>query len=206
MAGTDTSALTLEWAMALLLNNPEALKKARAEIDHYIGYDRLVDEPDLSMLPYLQGIAKETMRLYPAAPLLAARESTSNCTIEGFDIPSKTMLLVNAWAIHRDPELWDDPDSFKPERYEGLGDEMYKFKLIPFGLGRRSCPGAGFANREVTLTLATLIQCFEWERVSEDLVDMAEGSGLTMPKGVPLEAMCRVREEMVKVLSEIYNL
>ncbi|KAI3465304.1 hypothetical protein Pfo_021967 [Paulownia fortunei] len=203
MAGTDTSAVTMEWAISLLLNHPEVLKKARMELDHYVGQDRLVDEPDISKLPYLQGIVNETLRLYPAVPLLPPRESSDDCTIGRFDIPSKTMLLVNAWAIHRDPQVWDDPESFKPERYEGLEDEAYKLKLIPFGLGRRKCPGAGLANREVALALSTLIQCFEWERINKELVDMEEGTGLTMPKAKPLEAMCRAREEMKEVLSKL---
>ncbi|KAL3840447.1 hypothetical protein ACJIZ3_025038 [Penstemon smallii] len=190
MAGTDTTAVTMEWAMALLLNHPNMLKKARAELDNHVGHNRLVDEPDLSKIPYLQGIVNEALRLYPAVPLLVPRESSNDCTIEGFDVPSKTMLLVNAWSIHRDPKLWDDPESFKPERYDGLEDEAYKLKLIPFGLGRRRCPGAGLANRE-------------WERIDEELVNMDEGMGLSMPKAKPLEAMCRVREEMREVILEL---
>lgn len=203
MAGTDTSAVTMEWAISLLLNHPEAFNKAKFELDHCVGQARLVDEPDISNLTYLQGIVNETLRLYPAVPLLAPREASGDCTIGGFDVASKTMLLVNAWAIHRDPQLWQEPESFKPERYEGVEDESYRFKLIPFGLGRRKCPGVGLANREVTLALAALIQCFEWERLDQELVDMREGAGLTMPKAKPLEAMCRAREEMVQVLKSL---
>ncbi|KAH6758905.1 hypothetical protein C2S51_019140 [Perilla frutescens var. frutescens] len=203
MAGTDTTAVTMEWAISLLLNHPEVLSKAKSELDHYVGRGRLVDEPDISNLTYLQGIVNETLRLYPAVPLLAPRESSDDCTIGGFEVAGKTMLLVNAWAIHRDPQLWQEPERFKPERYEGMEEDSYRFKLIPFGLGRRKCPGAGLANREVTLALAALIQCFEWERVDEELVDIAEGAGLSMPKEKPLEAMCRARQEMVQV---IFNL
>ncbi|KAK4481533.1 hypothetical protein RD792_012434 [Penstemon davidsonii] len=203
LAGTDTTAVTMEWAMDLLLNHPNVLKKARAELDYHVGHNCLVEEPDLSKLPYLQGIVNEALRLYPAVPLLVPRESSNDCTIGRFDVPSKTMLLVNAWSIHRDPKLWDDPESFKPERYDGLEDEAYKLKLIPFGLGRRRCPGAGLANREVALALASLIQCFEWERIDEELVNMDEGMGLSMPKAKPLEAMCRVREEMREVILEL---
>ncbi|KAG8377489.1 hypothetical protein BUALT_Bualt08G0038200 [Buddleja alternifolia] len=191
----------LEKRMLVLKKKMDAFLQSL--IDEHRGHDRLVDEPDISHLPYLQGIINETLRLYPAVPLLAPRESSDNCTIGWFDIPSKTMLLVNAWALQRDPELWDDPESFKPERYEGLQNEAYKLKLIPFGMGRRSCPGASLANRVMALALAALIQCFEWRRIDEELVDMAEGSGLTMPKAKPLEAMCRAREEMVKFLFEL---
>lgn len=188
--------------MSLLLNNPEVLNKARAELDTYVGHDRLMDETDLPKLPYLQCIINETLRLFPAAPLLSPHESSDDCTIGEFDVPRGTMLLVNAWAIHRDPELWKDPKSFKPERFEDMEGEAYK-KLIHFGLGRRGCPGAALANRVVGLALGTLIQCFEWERVSEEEVDMTEGTGITMPKVKPLEAMCRARPTMINVLSEL---
>ncbi|XP_048335699.1 cytochrome P450 81Q32-like [Ziziphus jujuba] len=199
LAGTDTSAVTLEWAMSNLLNHPHILEKARAELDAQIGQQKLVDESDLSKLPYLQNIISETLRLYPAAPLLVPHCSSQHCTIGGYDIPRDTILLVNAWAIHRDPELWDNPESFKPERFEKGDVEVYK--LMPFGIGRRACPGMGLAQRVVGLTLASLIQCFEWERVSEKQVDMTESKGLTMPKALPLEAMCKAREIMDNIFS-----
>ncbi|KAI9200331.1 hypothetical protein LWI28_006137 [Acer negundo] len=205
-AGTDTSAATIEWAMSLLLNNPAVLKKARAEVDNYVGHDRLVDEPDLAKLPYIQSIVNETLRLYPVAPLLAPHESSDDTTIGGYHVPRQTMLMVNAWAIHRDPKVWDDPTSFKPERFEGLmegGHEADNYKFVPFGLGRRACPGAGLANRVMGLALAALIQCFEWERISEEEVDMSQGSGITMPKAKPLEAMCKSRHSMSTLLSQL---
>ncbi|KAK3016873.1 hypothetical protein RJ639_005888 [Escallonia herrerae] len=111
------------------------------------------------------------------------------------------MLPVNAWAMHRDSKIWDDPTTFRPERFEGLGGEAYKF--VPFGIGRRQWPGAGLANRVMALALAALIQCFEWERVSEDLVDLSGGVGLTMRKAPALEARCRAREQMISVISEL---
>ncbi|GFP96688.1 cytochrome p450 81d11 [Phtheirospermum japonicum] len=200
LAGTDTSAVTIEWAMSALLNNPEKLHKAKIEIDNLIGKDRLINEFDLSKLPYLQNIISETFRLFPAAPLLVPHEASNDCTIGGYDIPRGTILIVNAWAIHRDPRIWDDPTSFNPERFEA--GEVGPTKLIPFGLGRRSCPGMGLANRVVGLTLGSLIQCFEWQRVDEDLVDLTEGKGVSMPKVKPLEAMCNVRDVLQKVLSE----
>ncbi|GMP31380.1 hypothetical protein CsSME_00005617 [Camellia sinensis var. sinensis] len=198
IAGTDTSAVTMEWAMSLLVNHPEVLKKVRAELDIQVGQECLIDEPDLSKLNYLQAIISETFRLFPAAPLLVPHMASNDCTIGGFDVPRDTILLVNAWAIHRNPQVWNDPTSFKPERFEG--GEAEGHKLMPFGMGRRSCPGAGLAQRVVGLTLASLIQCFEWERVSEKVVDLTEGKGLTMPKLEPLEVMCKARDIMNKVL------
>ncbi|KAL0686673.1 hypothetical protein Bca4012_086350 [Brassica carinata] len=190
IGGTDTSAVTLEWALSNLLNHPEVLKKARAEIDDKIGFDRLVDEPDIVNLPYLQNIVSETLRLYPAVPLLLPHVSSDDCKVAGYDVPRGTMVLTNVWAMHRDPKLWEDPELFKPERFEKEGEAE---KLLPFGMGRRACPGAGLAQRLVSLVLATLVQCFEWERVGEELVDMTEDKGVTLPKLVPLRTMCKSR-------------
>ncbi|WCJ35507.1 Cytochrome P450 81Q32 [Euphorbia peplus] len=200
-AGTDTSAAALEWAMSLLLNHPKVLQKARTEVDKVVGKDRLVDESDCSRLTYLNSIINETLRLYPVTPLLVPHESSTDCTIGGYDIPAGTMLLVNAWALHRDPNFWDDPTSFKPERFDGGDTQTYKF--VPFGMGRRACPGAGLANRIVTLTLAALIQCFQWRRLSNEQVDMSEGTGLTMPKAKPLEALYKPSESLIGVLTEL---
>ncbi|KAJ0097272.1 hypothetical protein Patl1_28599 [Pistacia atlantica] len=200
LAGTDTSAVTLEWAMSNLVNHPETLKKARTELDNQIGQDRLMDEPDLSKLQYVQSIVSETLRLYPAAPLLVPHSSSSDSSIGGYDVARETILLVNAWAIHRDPKLWDDPNNFKPERFCNEEGQAHKL-IMPFGLGRRACPGAGLAQRVVGLALGSLIQCFEWERINEEMVDMSEeGRGITMPKAKALEVMCRARPIVNNVL------
>ncbi|XWS75582.1 hypothetical protein CRYUN_Cryun01aG0103000 [Craigia yunnanensis] len=201
LAGTDTSAVTIEWAMSNLLNHPEVLQRARAEIDSQIGQENLIDEADVSKLHYLQSIIFETLRLYPAAPLLIPHMPSSDCTIGGYNVPRGAMVLVNAWAIHRDPKLWDDPTSFKPERFEN-GEKIreYSHKLMPFGIGRRACPGASLAQRLVGLSLGSLIQCFEWERIDGKEIDMSsEGKGTTMPKAQPLVAMCKARPIVNKV-------
>ncbi|XP_050231451.1 cytochrome P450 81Q32-like [Mercurialis annua] len=199
--GTDTTSGSVEWAMSLLVNNPEALNKTRAELDNVVGHDRLVEESDYAKLPYLQNVISETFRLCPVAPLLVPHESLEDFVIGGYDVPRGTMLMVNAWAIHRDPTVWDDPLSYKPERFENLTPDAYK--LIPFGLGRRSCPGAALANRVVSLAIGALVQCFEWKRPSEELVDMTEGAGISMPKALPLEALCKPRDAMINFLKEI---
>ncbi|RDX76642.1 Cytochrome P450 81E8, partial [Mucuna pruriens] len=187
LAGTDTSAVTLEWAMSNLLNHPEILNKAKNELDTHIGQNRLVDEPDILKLPYLQSIVYETLRLHPSAPLLLPHLSSEDCTIGEYNVPQNTIVLVNAWTIHRDPKLWSDSTHFKPERFEKEGEAN---KLLAFGLGRRACPGANLAQRTVSLTLALLIQCFEWKRINKEEIDMTEGKGLTVAKKHPLEAMC----------------
>ena len=198
--GTDTSAMTLEWAMSNMINHHNVLKKARVELDNQIGQEKLIDEPNVNKLHYLQNIISETLRLYPVAPLLVPHLSSNDFTIGGYDIPRDTMLLVNAWAIQRDPKLWDDATSFKPERFGMSESDLYK--LMSFGLGRRACPGAGLVRRTLGLTLGSMIQCFEWKRVTMEEVDMAEGNGVTMPKVIPLEAMCKARPIMHKVLSK----
>ncbi|KAL4559598.1 hypothetical protein LXL04_031741 [Taraxacum kok-saghyz] len=202
-AGTDTSAGTMEWAMSLLLNHPQVLQKAQNEIDTVIGNDRFLDESDIINLPYLRCIINETQRMKPVGPLLVPHESSEDCTIGGYKVPSGTMLLVNQWAIHHDPKIWPDPKSFKPERFEGLDGTRDGFKLMPFGSGRRSCPGEGLAVRVMGSTLGLMIQCFESERMSEKLVDMTEGPGLTMPKADPLVANCKPRLVMQNLLSQL---
>ncbi|KAK4284280.1 hypothetical protein QN277_001135 [Acacia crassicarpa] len=200
LAVTDTSAVTLEWAMSSLLNHPEILRKARQEIDTQIGQEHLIDEQDALKLPYLQSIVSETFRLHLAAPVLVPHLSSEDCTIGDYNIPRDTIVLINAWAIHRDPQLWIDPLCFKPERFQ---KEEVANKLMQFGLGRRACPGSGLAQRTVSWALGLLIQCFEWERVSEEEIDMTEGAGLTLSKVVPLEAMCKAQQHIIgKVVSE----
>ncbi|GKV52449.1 hypothetical protein SLEP1_g59026 [Rubroshorea leprosula] len=203
-AGTETTSNTLEWALSLLLNHPEVMEKARKEIENVVGLERLIEESDLPKLSYLRGIISETMRMYPPVPLLLPHESTEDCTVGGYRIPAETLLFINVWAIQNDPKVWEDPRKFKPERFEGVeGTGRDGFKLMPFGSGRRACPGDGLALRMVGFTLGSLIQCFEWEKIEEETVDITEGIGLTMPKAVPLQAKCRPWPAMIKLLSQL---
>ncbi|XP_062212476.1 cytochrome P450 81Q32-like [Phragmites australis] len=200
-AGTETTSTTTEWAMSLLLNHPEALKKAQAEIDASVGTSRLLTADDVPRLGYLHCVINETLRLYPAAPLLLPHESSTDCKVGGYDVPRGTMLLVNVYAIHRDPAVWDDPGTFRPERFEDGSAEGRL--LMPFGMGRRKCPGETLALRTIGLVLGTLIQCFDWDRVDGVEVDMTESGGLTIPRALPLEAMCKPRAVMRDVLQEL---
>ncbi|KAH7665283.1 Isoflavone 2'-hydroxylase protein, partial [Dioscorea alata] len=208
VAGTDTSASTMEWTMSLLLNNPQTLEKLRAEIDANVSQGSLLQEADFPKLPYLHAVINESMRMYPASPFLFPHESSQDCTVGGFNVPSETMILVNVWKIQRDPELWEEADKFKPERFlrtnsdQKISNEVMKegLKMMLFGMGRRRCPGEGLAMKMVLLVIGTLVQCFEWERVGEEEVDMSEGIGLTMPKAKPLEAMFKPRESLATLL------
>jgi cytochrome P450 len=186
--------------MAQLLTHPETMRKSRAEIDAIVGTGRLVEESDISNLPYLQCVVKETLRLRPVGPVIPAHEAMEDCTVGGFRVGRGTMVLVNAWAIHRDASVWDAPDEFRPERF--LCRDAVAAPMLPFGLGRRRCPGEGLAMRLVSLTVAALVQCFEWDACGQGgTIDMAEGAGLSMPMATPLAAVCRPREFVKSVLS-----
>ncbi|CAN6281279.1 unnamed protein product [Urochloa humidicola] len=199
--GAETTATTAEWAMSLLLNHPETMKKAQAEIDTAVGTSRLITPDDVPRLGYLQCIVSETLRLYPVVPTLIPHESMADCAVGGHHVPAGTMLLVNVYAIHRDPAMWPDPGAFKPERFETGGGDGF---VMPFGMGRRKCPGDTLALRTLGLVLGTLLQCFDWEAVGGAAgVDMAQGVGITLPRAVPLEALCKPRQDMLPVLQEL---
>ncbi|KAL9462904.1 hypothetical protein AB3S75_000837 [Citrus x aurantiifolia] len=190
-AGTDTSAISVEWAMSELLKNPEAIQKATEELDRVIGRDRWVEEKDIVNLPYIEAIVKETMRLHPVAPLLLPRVSRDDCRVAGYDILRNTRVVVNVWAIGRDPTMWEKPNEFRPHRSIGKNIDVkgHDFQLLPFGSGRRMCPGYGLGLKVVQSTLANLLHGFEWklpgDMKSEDL-DMDDRFGLTMPRKIPL--------------------
>lgn len=193
--GTDTSAVTTEWAMAELINHPNVIEKARYEIDSVVGKERLVNESDIDKLPYLQAIVKETLRLHPAGPLIG-RESTENCVIGDYEIPAKTRLLVNVWAIGRDPKHWENALEFQPERFlnedgsvnSQLDVRGQHFHYLPFGSGRRGCPGTSLALHFVQTNLASMIQCFDWKLCGGEnsIVDMEEGRGISLRRANPL--------------------
>ncbi|XXG72385.1 hypothetical protein AAC387_Pa07g1493 [Persea americana] len=187
VAGTDTGSATLTWAMTELVKNPKVLKKAQDEVRRVIGRKNKVEESDILQLQYLKLVVKETFRLHPPTPLLLPRETIRHCKIDGYDILPKTLVFINAQAIGRDPDCWQHPNEFMPERF--MGNEIdYKgqhFEFIPFGAGRRICPGMLFGTTSVELALANLLYLFNWELPSgtniEDL-DMSEAPGITTHK------------------------
>ncbi|CAN1853735.1 3,9-dihydroxypterocarpan 6A-monooxygenase [Linum perenne] len=201
-AGTDTSSTLIEWGISELIKHPSAMNKARQEIDSVVGKNRLVQESDIQNLPYLQAILKEILRLHPTGPLVV-RESSKECSIAGYTIPARTTLFVNIWSLGRDQNHWNDPDKFEPERFMGerwngksnmLDVRGQYFQLLPFGSGRRSCPGASLALRFVPTTLAAMIQCFNWKFSGDGEIDMEEdGVGLTLGRASPLLSVPIVR-------------
>ncbi|ONK56464.1 uncharacterized protein A4U43_C10F8990 [Asparagus officinalis] len=186
-AGIDTSYITLEWSMAELVRNPKVMKKLQDEVrGNARGKDMIRDE-DLSKMSYLKSVIKEVMRLHPPVPLLLPRELTESSELSGYKIPKNTRIIINAWALARDPKFWEEPDEFKPERFmDSLIDfKGNDFQFIPFGAGRRICPGMNFAVHNVELALANLVNRFEWsmpENLSREDLDMHETPGLTSRK------------------------
>ncbi|XP_068655739.1 cytochrome P450 CYP82D47-like [Aristolochia californica] len=197
LAGTDSNSVTLAWALSLLLNNRQELKKVQEELDDRVGKDRKVKESDIKNLPYLRAIVKETLRLHPPGPLAAPHEAMEDCSIGGYRIPAGTRVFLNLWKIQRDPRVWPDPLEFMPERYVTTNAEVdvkgQHFELIPFGSGRRMCPGVTFALQVLHLTLARLLQGFDVETPFEEPVDMTETTGLTNRKATPLQVLLSPR-------------
>ena len=173
------------------------LSKAQQELENHVGTDRIVEESDLKNLVYLQAIIKETMRLYPPAPLSLPHESTEDCVINGYTVPKETRLLVNIWKIHHDPQIWTDPFEFQPERFLTSKKEIdvkgQHFELIPFGSGRRICLGISFALEALQLILATVIHGFEFQNPTKDQIDMTESPEITCIKATPLELLVAPR-------------
>jgi 4-hydroxyphenylacetaldehyde oxime monooxygenase len=193
----ETSALVSEWTMAEVLRNPEVQRKAQAELDEVVGRDRRVRESDLPNLKYLKAVVKEALRLHPIIPTLVPHQSNTACKAFGYDIPARTQLLVNVWAIGRDPAVWADPLEFDPERFLGGGRHAQTdfggkaFELLPFGSGRRMCMGMPLGALLVEAGVATLLHCFAWSLPTD--LDMSEGAGLSAKKAVPLCAVASSR-------------
>ncbi|CAI9094354.1 OLC1v1030079C1 [Oldenlandia corymbosa var. corymbosa] len=201
VAGTDTNAAVITWAMTALMKTPSVMKRAQNEIRDLIKKKGTMAEKGtmgevLEDLPYLDAIIKETFRLFPPAPLLVPRETTQNCTIEGYDIESKTLVFINAWAIARDPENWKNPEEFSPERFldNSIDVRGNDFQLIPFGGGRRGCPGIALALSTAKLLLAHLLHSFDWELpfgMKREDIDTDTLPGITMHKRNPLRLMAK---------------
>lgn len=191
IGGTVTSKSTMESAVSHLIAYPEAFNKVREEIDNNIDQFRLLDESDLPKLSFLHCIISETIRLGSTGPIIPPHESSEKCTVGGYDIPRGTMFLVNTLTLYRDPKLWEDPDLFKPGRFQVNEVEKGASKFIPFGLGRRQCPGAGLAMRVMALSLGTLIQCFD-----------LHNADLNGPKDGPVRVIFRPREGLASALCQ----
>lgn len=189
--GTDTSSTIMEWTMAELLKNPSKMKKAQEEIRRVVGNKPKVSEEDSHQMSYLKCILKETLRLHPPLSLLALRESTATTNVNGYHVPYKTRVIINAWAIQRDPEVWNNPEAYIPERFSSTPIDFkgQDYDYIPFGSGRRGCPGISFGMSVVQLVIANLLYWFDWELpggANGEELDMSETVGLSASKKLPL--------------------
>ncbi|XP_059657764.1 tryptamine 5-hydroxylase-like [Cornus florida] len=164
VAGTDTTSATLEWTMTELVRHPRVMKKAQNEVRKIAGSGGKVNQSHLQHLHYLRSVLKETMRLHPVVPLVGPRESTENCILNGYEIPAKTRVLINAYAIGRDAESWENPLEYNPERFEDTRIDFrdQDFRFLPFGGGLRSCPGYFFGLASMEIALARLLYHFDW--------------------------------------------
>ncbi|KAJ9181460.1 hypothetical protein P3X46_009588 [Hevea brasiliensis] len=194
IAGTETTSGTIEWILAELFRHSESRRKVKEELNRVVGPKRKIEESDIDELPYLQAVIKESMRLHTVLPLLLRRNTLQGTNFMGYDIPKDTQVFINAWAIGRDPDTWEDPLSFKPERFLG-SDIDYRgqhFELLPFGSGRRICVGFPLAHRMLHLALASLLHSFDWELGSNsapETIDMKERVAFTVRKLTPLKAI-----------------
>ncbi|MBA0652214.1 hypothetical protein Goklo_019487 [Gossypium klotzschianum] len=191
LAGIDSSASTVEWTMAEHLKHPTAMKKLQEEVRNVVGNKPKVEMEDINKMSCLKCVFKETLRLHPVVPLLLPRHTSATVKVGGYDIPSNTTVLINAWAIQREPKWWEKPEEFIPERFENnpinfIGED---FQFIPFGVGRRSCPGLQFGVASVEYMIANLVYCFDWklaDGATADNLDMTEPYGIAVYRKFPL--------------------
>ncbi|GMN56705.1 hypothetical protein TIFTF001_025821 [Ficus carica] len=182
----DTASTSISWTLSELLRNPRVMKNLQDELQSAVGINQMVEEKELGKLDYLNMVITESFRLHPVAPLIVPRESREDITIEKYFIPKKSRIIVNTWAIGRDPNVWSqNVEEFHPERFIGSDIDLrgHDFRLLPFGSGRRGCPGMQLGLVTVGFVLAQLVHCFSWELpngMKPNDVDMTEVFGLSV--------------------------
>ncbi|PIA25955.1 hypothetical protein AQUCO_10200017v1 [Aquilegia coerulea] len=193
VAATKSSSTSIEWVMTELIKHPEIMKKVQEEIEEVVGINNIVEESYIPKLNYLHAVLKEVMRLHPVAPLLIPRRPSESCTVGSYMVPEGTKIFVNVWAIHRDPECWENPLEFKPERFLNTGNDFdfksTNFSYMPFGYGRRKCIGIPMAERMVPYLLASMLHSFDWKLPDATKLDLSETLGLELTKTIPLVAI-----------------
>ncbi|XVE56694.1 hypothetical protein DITRI_Ditri04bG0031200 [Diplodiscus trichospermus] len=194
LGGSDTSATTMEWLMAELVTHPDIMKKVQEEVRNIVGKKSKVDMDDINKMVYLKCVIKETFRLHPPVPLLLPRENSSSVKLGGYDVPSNLTIFINVWAIQRDPNWWEKPEEFIPERFVNSPVDFkgQDFQFIPFGFGRRGCPGLLFAVASIEYLTANLLYWFDWKLPDGEIrenFDMSELYGLTVNRKAPLRVL-----------------
>ncbi|KAK4488199.1 hypothetical protein RD792_003942 [Penstemon davidsonii] len=193
VGGTETTATTVEWVMAELLNNPDVMKRVQQELLDVVGKNNIVEESHISKLQCLDAAVKETFRLHPPLPFLIPRRPSESCIVGGYTVPKGSRVLMNVWSGYRDPQIWENPSEFKPERFLKEGSTWdyagSNFQYLPFGSGRRICPGLPLAEKMVMYMLATFLHSFDWKLQEGEKLDMSEKFGIVMKKNKPLFAI-----------------
>lgn len=190
-AALDTSTSTVQWAMAELVANPRVMEKAQQEIRRVLAGKDRVHEAALREMHYVKAVVKETLRLHPPSPFIP-RVCLDDKRIQGYDLPRGAIVVINAWAVSRDPTYWEDAESFLPERFEderALDFRGLDFEFTPFGVGRRICPGIAFSHANIEIALASLLYHFDWELpsgVKNEEIDMTEAFGVTVKRKTEL--------------------
>ncbi|KAJ1285844.1 hypothetical protein BS78_03G309100 [Paspalum vaginatum] len=197
-AGADTTVIAVEWAMAELVRNPMVQRKLQEELDRVIGCNRVLLETDFQNLPYLQAVVKESLRLHPPTPLMLPHKASASVKIAGYDIPKGTNVIVNVWAVARDPKVWDNPLDFRPERFlqENIDIKGADFRVLPFGAGRRVCPGAQLGINLVASMIGHMVHHFSWalpDGTRPEDVNMMETPGLITFMATPLQVVATPR-------------
>ncbi|URD96422.1 cytochrome P450 [Musa troglodytarum] len=197
-AGVDTTVILVEWAMAEIVRNPGLQQRIQDELDRVIGHERIISEADFSSLPYLECVVKESLRLHPPTPLMLPHKASAGVKIAGYDIPRGATVIVNIWAIARDPKTWEQPTEFRPDRFleEDIDVTGHDFRVLPFGAGRRTCPGAQLGFQLATSMLGHLLHHFRWTLPDGEEpadVDMSESPGLVAFMRTPLRAVAATR-------------
>ncbi|XP_044464643.1 trimethyltridecatetraene synthase-like [Mangifera indica] len=196
--GTDTAATTVEWAMSELMKQPELIKRATEELDRVIGRERWVEEKDIPQLPYIDAIMKETMRKHPVVVLLVPHLALEDCNVAGYHIRKGTRVFINSWGLGRDPSIWEAPEEFRPERFLGKAIDVkgQSFELLPFGSGRRMCPGYSLGLKMIGSILANMLHGFKWKlpgNMKPEEISMEEVFGLATIRKFPLTAVMEPR-------------
>ncbi|XP_074264897.1 cytochrome P450 71AU50-like [Silene latifolia] len=207
IGGVDTTATTVEWAMAEILKHPEIMKNVQEELTMIIGLNNRVEEDHLGDLKYLNAVLKETLRLHPPIPLFFPHSPSSDTTIGGYTVRNNSQVYINTWAIHRDPQIWEAPSEFRPERFlngcrkfDFLGKQ---FEYLPFGSGRRMCPGITLAEKTSMFVLASLLHSFEWKLPNDTVgVDLTETFGIVVKKSKAMVAVPSPRLSKLELYSE----
>ncbi|WOH13220.1 hypothetical protein DCAR_0832729 [Daucus carota subsp. sativus] len=195
VTGTETMSTATEWAMCEVLQNPNSMQKIKEELGRVVGVKKKLEDSDIDNLPYLKATIAEALRLHAPVPLTLPRKANQDTTFMGYSIPKNTQVFVNAWAIGRDEEIWEDALSFKPERFleSSIGYKGQNYEFIPFGAGRRICPGLPLVDRVLPLILGSLLHHFDWklgENSSGEMrTDMRETMGTSARKLIPFKAV-----------------